>query len=406
MNDGQGRKTMEPNTVLGGVRVVDLSRFIAGPYCGLMLGDLGADVIKVERAGRGDDTRGFIPRHGEESLYTIVMNRNKRSVGLNLRSPQGQDTLRELIASADVVIENFVPGTMENMGCGWEAMSALNPRLIMARISGFGQKGPYATRPCFDIIAQAMSGLMDMTGSPDGPPTAAGAFVVDYATAMYATIGILAALQDRHRTGKGQLVECSLLNSAVSMLLTALPDYLLNGAEVTRHGNRDRYNAPGNAFQTADDDWVILITVGDEKFARLAAIMDAPELVADARFATNLARLQHRDEIESIVATWARRLGTEDLLRRVETAGIPCTKVATIADLARNPHLRETGHIIELQQPSGAVPVQGFPYQLHGAPLTVHRRAPLCGEHTQEVLAQWLGFPVERFAELKDARVV
>lgn len=397
---------MESNVALKGIKVVDLSRFIAGPYCGLMLGDLGADVVKVERVGRGDDTRGFIPRHGEESLYTIVMNRNKRSVGLNLRSPEGQATLRELIAGADVVIENFVPGTLEKMGCGWEAMSALNPRLVMARISGFGQEGPYAKRPCFDIIAQAMSGMMDMTGAVDGPPTAAGVFVVDYSTALYATIGILAALQDRHRTGKGQLVECALLNSAVSMLLTSLPDYLLNGKQVTRAGTRDRFNAPGDVFPTADGAWIILITVGDDKFQRLADLMEAPELATDPRFATNLARLEHRDEIESIVAAWTRRHETADLLQRIESVGIPCAKVATIEDVAHNPHLRETGHIIELEQPGGPVPVQGFPYRLHGSPLAVHRPAPQCGEHTAEVLSEWLGVSGDALDRLKEAGAV
>ena len=396
---------MKSNAALKGIKVVDLSRFIAGPYCGVMLGDLGADVIKVERVGRGDDTRSFVPRYGDESLYTIAMNRNKRSVELNLRSPQGQATLRELIAGADVVIENFVPGTLEKMGCGWDDMSAVNPRLIMARISGFGQTGPYAKRPCFDVIAQAMSGLMDMTGAVDGPPTAAGVFVVDYSTALYATIGILAALQDRHRTGKGQLVECALLNSAVSMLLTAIPDYLLNGTEVTRAGTRDRFNAPGDVFPTADGDWIILITVGDDKFQRLAELMEAPELATDPRFATNLGRLENRDEIESIVNAWTRRHKTADLLQRIESVGIPCAKVARISDIANNPHLRDTGHIIELDQPSGPVPIQGFPYRLHGSPLAVHRRAPLCGEHTQEVLSEWLGMPAEKIDQLKDAGV-
>lgn len=393
---------MKSTGALKGIKVIDLSRFIAGPYCGVMLGDLGADVVKVERVGRGDDTRSFVPQHGTESLYTIAMNRNKRSVGLNLRSPDGQTTLRKLIVEADVVIENFVPGTLEKMGCGWDDMSALNPRLIMARISGFGQTGPYAKRPCFDVIAQAMSGLMDMTGPVDGPPTAAGVFVVDFSTALYATIGILAALQDRHRTGKGQLVECALLNSAVSMLLTAIPDYLLNGTEVTRAGTRDRFNAPGDVFPTADGDWIILITVGDDKFQRLAEIMEAPELATDPRFATNLGRLENRDAIEAIVSDWTQRHHTEELLQRIEAAGIPCAKVARISDVANNPHLRETGHIIELEQPNGPVPIQGFPYRLHGSPQAIHRRAPLCGEHTDEVLSEWLGFSAEAIGQLKE----
>jgi crotonobetainyl-CoA:carnitine CoA-transferase CaiB-like acyl-CoA transferase len=391
---------------LAGLKVLDLSRFIAGPYCGLMLGDLGADVVKVESIGKGDNTRSFTPRFGDESLYTIAMNRNKRSMELNFRDPDGQAVLRKLMAEADIVIENFVPGTLEKMGCGWDEMSRINPRLIMARISGFGQSGPFAQRPCFDIIGQAMSGLMDLTGQPDGPPTGAGVFVVDFTTALYATIGVLGALQSRNSTGKGQMVECALLNSAVSMLLTSIPDFLLNGTQVTREGSRDRFNAPGNTFPTADGAWVILITVGDDKFERLTQVMDRPDLLADPRFATNEARLVHRDEIEAEVSDWTRSLETADLLACVEAAGIPCAKVATIADVVENPHLRETGHIIELDQPSGKVPVQGFPYQLHGSPLAVHRRAPLLGEHTDEILADWAGLSTEDVDRLRKSRVV
>lgn len=391
---------------LAGLKVLDLSRFIAGPYCGVMLGDMGADVVKVESIGKGDNTRSFVPRFGEESLYTIAMNRNKRSLELNFRDPQGQAVLRRLMAEADVVIENFVPGTLEKMGCGWDEMSRFNPRLIMARISGFGQSGPFAERPCFDIIGQAMSGLMDLTGQPDGPPTGAGVFVVDYTTALYATIGILGALQNRNRTGTGQLVECALLNSAVSMLLTAIPDYVLNGTAVAREGSRDRFNAPGTTFPTADSAWVILITVGDDKFERLTQVMNRPDLLADPRFRINEARLQHRDEIEAEVRAWTTTLTAAEILARLEAAAIPCAKVATIADVVENPHLRETGHIIELDQPSGKVPIQGFPYRLHGSPLAVNRPAPQLGEHSSEILQQWGGYSAEDVERLSREGVV
>ena len=213
---------------LDGVRVVDLSRFIAGPYCAMLLGDMGADVIKVEPPGRGENSRGFGPFVEGESLYTMVFNRNKRSLTLDLRTEQGKDVLRGLLQKADVLIENFVPGTLEKMGLDWDTLKALNPRLVVTRISGFGQDGPLARKPCFDVIAQTMSGLMDITGEADGRPTMAGTYVVDYSTGLYATIGTLGALQARSRTGAGQVVDVALLDSAMSMLMTAIPEQMLS----------------------------------------------------------------------------------------------------------------------------------------------------------------------------------
>jgi len=218
---------MSSESALAGLRVLDLSRFIAGPYCAQLLGDQGADVVKVERPNGGDDTRGVHPQVEGESLYFMAFNRNKRGVTLDFRDPADQERLRALIRKADIVIENFRPGTMEKMGCGYETLRELNPRLIMVRISGFGSEGPLADQPCFDIIAQAMSGIMSITGEPDRMPMKAGTYLVDYATALYATIGVLSAVEARHRTGKGQLVEVNLLDSAMSMLMTGIPEALM-----------------------------------------------------------------------------------------------------------------------------------------------------------------------------------
>ncbi|RKP57745.1 CaiB/BaiF CoA transferase family protein [Pararobbsia silviterrae] len=376
---------------LAGLKVLDLSRFIAGPYCAMLLGDLGADVIKVETPGKGENTRSFDPQVGGESLYTIVFNRNKRGMTLNFRSPEGQAVLRELIAKADIVIENFVPGTLEKMGCGWDAMHALNPRLIMTRISGFKSTGPYAHRPCFDVIAQAMSGLMDLTGHPDGPPTAAGTFVVDYSTAMYATIGTLAALQHRERTGEGQLVEATLLSSALSMLVTAIPDQLLSGHTTTRNGTRDRFNAPGNTFKTADGAWILLLAVGDDKFNALAACMDRDDLLEDPNFSTNAQRMRHVPEIEAIVQDWVGRYTVEQILPKLEASGIPSAKVATIADVVQDRNVIESELIVQLDQKGGQVPVQGFAIDMNATPPAIRHPAPSVGEHTDEVLREWLG---------------
>lgn len=274
-------------TSLDGLRVLDLSRFIAGPYCAMMLGDMGAEVVKIEPPGDGEYARRALPAVEGQSLYTFIVNRNKKSLAIDLRHPEGLATLKALIAKADVLVENFRPGTMEQMGLGWEAVHALNPRLVMARISGFGQDGPLAQKQCFDGVAQAMSGLMDMTGQPDGPPTMIGSFMCDYTTGMYAALGILAALNARHATGVGQLVDVSLLESALSMLMTAIPQHKLFGQTMTRVGSRDRYVAPSNTFQAGDGRYVLMVGGDDNMFPRVLRAMKRPALIEDPRFATD-----------------------------------------------------------------------------------------------------------------------
>lgn len=391
---------------LSGIRVLDLSRFIAGPYCAMLLGDLGADVVKVEAVGKGESSRGFEPKYRGESLYTAVFNRNKRSLTLDFRSSDGQALLRRLIAKADVVVENFVPGTLEKMGCGWEALRAGHPRLIMTRISGFGSSGPYSTRPCFDVIAQATTGLMDLTGAPEGPPTTAGTFVVDYSTALYATIGTLAAVQHRERTGEGQLVEATLLSSAMSMLVTAIPDQLLFGRTATRSGNRDRFNAPVNTFRTSEGDWIMLVVVGDQKFRGLAECMDRPELADDPKFSTNAARMENVVPIEAIVQEWTGRHTADELLSALESKGIPCAKVATVADLVEHPQVRERRMILDLPQGAGRIPVAGFAIDLERSPMTLTRGCPSMGEHTNAVLSDWLNLADADIAALKRRNTV
>src|SRR6185295_5529780 len=318
---------------LDGIRVVDLSRFIAGPYCAMLLGDMGADVVKVEPRGRGENSRGFGPFLEGESLYTMVFNRNKRSLTLDLRSAQGKDLLRSLLRKADVLVENFVPGTLETIGFDWDVLKDLNPRLIVTRISGFGQSGPLSRKPCFDVIAQTMSGLMDITGEPDGRPTMAGTYVVDYSTGLYATIGTLGALQARSRTGVGQIVDVALLDSAMSMLMTAIPEQMLLGRTMTRRGNRDRYGAPANTFPTSDAAWVHLATASEPMFRSLVNAMGRPELADDLRFKDNTARMENVEELEQFITHWTETLTTTELLDQLAAIGVPSAKVATISEL-------------------------------------------------------------------------
>jgi crotonobetainyl-CoA:carnitine CoA-transferase CaiB-like acyl-CoA transferase len=392
---------------LEGLKVLDLSRFIAGPLCGMLLGDMGADVIKVERPGKGEDARVIAPKLGGESLYVMMYNRNKRSLSLDFRNPEAQDLLRRLAAKADVLIENFRPGTMEQMGCGWDVLSEVNPRLVMVRISGFGQDGPLAQRPCFDVIAQAMSGLMEITGQPDGPPTMAGTFVIDYLTALYGAIGTLTAINARHATGRGQLVEATLLESALSTLMTAIPEQILLGESMSRVGNRDRYTAPVNSFRAADGGWVHIAAGTDPLFARLVAAIERPDLLDNPLFNTADARVKHAGAIEAELALWVSHHTAEEVVAKMDEATIPCAKVATMAEVVQNPQARHRNQIVEIDHPvAGRFPTHGVTVRLSETPGAIRRPAPLMGEHTREVLAEWLDLNAAEYDDLVARRVV
>ena len=311
------------------------------------------------------------------------------------------------VRQARVLRQMTATAVMEQMGCSWETLHALNSRLIMASISGFGQDGPYASRPCFDVIGQAMGGLMELTGQPGGPPTQAGTFVVDYSAGLYATIGILAALRERDRTGEGQHLDLALLDTAVSLLVTAIPEHLLFGANPTRLGNRDRFIAPANSFETRDGEWIHVMAGSDAHFPRIARAMDRLDLLDDPRFATQVERLAHEHEVESIVADWIRGLSTDDALARLAEYEIPSAKVATVADVVADAQLAYRGQIISIDHPiAGSMPTQANPIHLSATPPVVKRPAPGLGEHNQEVLAEWLGFDLETVADLAANRVI
>ena len=388
-------------TSLAGLRVLDLSRFIAGPYCAMMLGDMGAEVVKFEPPGEGEYARRASPAVNGQSLYTFIVNRNKKSLAIDLRSEGGLAVLRGLIVQADVLVENFRPGTMEKMGLGWEQVHALNPRLVMARISGFGQDGPLAHKQCFDGVAQAMSGLMDMTGAEDGPPTMIGSFMCDYTTGMYAALGILAAINARHASGQGQLVDVSLLESATSMLMTAIPQQKLFGTTMTRVGSRDRFVAPSNTFATGDGRYVLMVGGDDNMFPRVARAMKRPALLDDPRFVSMASRLEHRDAVESIVADWMLAHDADEIVARLEAEGVPCAKIATIDEVVDNPQLRHRGAIADISFGDSTVPVQGVTIHLSATPLAIERAMPDVGQHNAEVLQQWLGLQSEQIAALQ-----
>jgi crotonobetainyl-CoA:carnitine CoA-transferase CaiB-like acyl-CoA transferase len=392
---------------LAGLKVLDLSRFIAGPLCGMLLGDMGADVIKVERVGKGEDARVIAPHVGGESLYVMMYNRNKRSLTVDYRSQEGLALIRALAAEADVVIENFRAGTMEQMGCSWEELSKANPRLVMVRISGFGQTGPYADRPCFDVIAQAMSGLMEITGEPDGPPVPSGSFIVDQVTGLYATIGALAALKARETTSRGQVVDAALLDSAVTLLQTGIPEARLMGVNATRKGARDRYSAPANNYLCKDGRYVHLNAGNDVMFPRLCEAMAMKELLVDTRFASHAARMGNTAAIEAVVSGWAAMRNSDEVEEVLAKVGVPCGKVATMDEVALNPQLLHRGQLIEIDHPTiGKLPMHGVTVQLSETPNAIRLAPPSIGQHSAEVLREWLNLPEKRISALFEAGVV
>lgn len=315
------------NKSLNKIKVLDLSRYIAGPFCGQILGDLGADVVKVERADGGEEGRRVGEMVDGETLFFMGANRNKRSLTLDFRNPDGQALLRRLAAEADILIENFRPGTLEKMGCGYDVLSAKNPGLILVRISGFGQDGPMASHPCFDGAAQAHSGIMTLTGQADGAPTMAGVFASDYSTALYASIAALAALQARQETGRGQVVEATLMDSALSMLTTAIGESKLFGIEQSRLGNRDRYLSPSHCFKSRDDKWVYVVAGNDHHFVRFCEAMGKPELQDDERFATFFARNANVAELEAIIDAWGLEHDAEAILQALHDVGVPASRL-------------------------------------------------------------------------------
>lgn len=375
---------------LSGIKVLDLTRFIAGPFCTQLLANLGADVVKVEKTGLGDEARQIVPRVGTESLYLLALNSNKRGIELDYRSEEGRCMLLELAKEADILVENFRAGTLEKMGLSPDILLEANPRLIITRVSGFGQTGPWSTRACFDAIAQAESGLMSITGKPDGPPMPSGTFIVDYSSGLQAAVATLAAVVERATSGRGQVVDVALLDSAFALLMTGPLESILLGREMTRIGNDDRYGSPGGTFPTRDG-WVHFVAGNDTHFARLVDAMKKPELRSDARFSTSDARMSHRAQIDPIVRDWTSGMSTDEVMAELEAVGVPAGRVATIGQALENPQLQHRGQIQTIEHPTlGPIPVSGVVPKFSRTPGSVRRPAPTLGQHTEEVLAEWV----------------
>ncbi|QBQ49580.1 MULTISPECIES: CaiB/BaiF CoA transferase family protein [Brevundimonas] len=399
---------------LSGLRVLDLTRVVAGPFAAQTLGDLGADVIKVERKGEGDDVRRVGPpwmknadgEDLEESTYFQSVNRNKRSIALDFSVPEGADALRRLAAISDILIENYRPGTLSRYGLGYEDLRAVNPRLIYCAVSGFGQDGPYAERSGYDYLIQGMGGVMSVTGPRDGEagagPVRVGIPLVDIFAGMNATIGILAALQHRHRTGQGQLVDISLFDSQLSSLLNTASAWLNAGTVLGRTGNDHPSAAPYGVYE-ASDGHVIIATFNDREFYRLADALGRPEWRTDSRFATNGGRVENRAAIKAAVGDIIRTQPRAWWVETLNAAKVSCGPINAMSDLEHDPHVEARSMIVALDHPSlGAVRTVASPLRLSRSPVAYRRAPPLMGEHTQEVLAGLLGLGPEAMAALSD----
>jgi crotonobetainyl-CoA:carnitine CoA-transferase CaiB-like acyl-CoA transferase len=367
--------------VLSDVIVVDLSRVLAGPYCTMILGDLGATVIKVEHPGKGDDTRYFGPPYiSGESAYYLGLNRNKYSILLDFSTLEGKERLLNLVRKATVLVENFRPGSLERQGLGYESLRAINPGLIYCSISGYGQTGPYRSRPGYDFVAQAESGLMSVTGEIDGEPQRVGSPVGDVSAAMFACISILAALRVRDRTGKGQYIDISLLETTMSLLSNVSSNYLISGEEAERFGNGHPNIVPYQAFRTSDG-YIVVSCGNDRLYQELCHLLGREDLAADPRFATNPQRVRNRKELVPVLQEEFLQRKTDEWLPELRAAGIPCGPINTISQIFNDPHIQARGFVWECEHPkAGRIKLSGSPIHLSETPAKLYKAPPLLGE--------------------------
>jgi crotonobetainyl-CoA:carnitine CoA-transferase CaiB-like acyl-CoA transferase len=402
---------------LSHIKVLDLSRVMAGPWAGQLLADMGADVIKVERPGAGDDTRGWGPpflkakdgSETRESGYYLAVNRGKRSLTLSIEKPEGQAIVKQLAADADILLENFKFGTLPRYGLGYDDLKAINPRLIYCSITGFGQDGPYAPKVAYDFLIQAMGGLMSITGEadgrPGGGPQKVGIPILDLMTGMYGAVSVLAALANREQTGRGDFIDLAMLDVQTAVLSNQAMNYLLSGRTPQRQGNRHPNIMPQDVFQCADGA-VVLAVGNDGQYAKMCQALKRPELATDARYAKNADRVRHKGELMPLIAqifgTWKRA----DLLEAMEQVGVPCGPINSIHEVFEDAQVKHRGMKFDMPHPqSGSVPQVKNPINFTDAPLDYDRAPPLLGQHSDEIL-RGLGISDAQIKKLRDDGVV
>lgn len=401
---------------LQGVHVLDLTRILAGPFCTQMLGDLGADVIKVERPGRGDDTRHWGPNYVQdsegndtgESAYFVSANRNKRSVAIDIATPDGADLIRGLAEKCDVLVENYKVGGLAKYGLGYDELSAANPKLVYCSITGFGQTGPYAGRAGYDFLIQGMGGVMSLTGEPDGAPMKTGVAISDVMCGMYAATAILAALRHRDLTGQGQHIDLSLLDTQVAWLINQGLNYLTIGDVPRRLGNAHPNIVPYQAFE-AQDGYIVLGVGNDDQFRRFCDFAGLDGVADDARFATNNARVVNRDALMDLIEPCIRKQTVRYWLDGLEDRGVPCGPVNDLAQVFADPQVAHREMVVDLPHapdPRVTVRQMGSPLKLSQTPVAYRRSAPGLGQHTDEVLAEVLKLDRRTIEALKDQGVI
>jgi crotonobetainyl-CoA:carnitine CoA-transferase CaiB-like acyl-CoA transferase len=396
------------------LRVLDISRALAGPFCTMMLGDLGADVIKVERPGKGDESRSWGPpfvgkptdTYPGESTYYLAANRSKRSLTVNLKNREGQEIIKRLAAVSDVLVENFLTGSLDKMGLGYKHLHELNPRLVYCSISGYGRTGPYAEKGGYDFIIQAEGGIMGITGPVEGPPFRVGVSIIDLTTGMFASTAILAALRARDITGEGQLVDLSLLESSAAILANVASNYLIGGVEPSRMGNAHFNIAPYEVFR-ARDRWLTLGALNQRQWENLCTVVERPQIIADPLFATNQNRVANRESLAGVLNEAFAARDAREWIKELHQVGIPSGVINSIEDVFNHPQAQERDLKIEIDHPTiGEVSFPGFPYKFSDTPAQLRRPPPLLGEHTEEILVELLGYSPQEVASYREQGVV
>ncbi|MEM7219073.1 MAG: CaiB/BaiF CoA-transferase family protein [Pseudomonadota bacterium] len=393
-----------PTGALAGLRVLELGTLIAGPFCGQLMGDMGAEVIKVEAPGVGDPMRDW--GRGIKVWWPLIA-RNKKSVTLNLRVAEGQRLLKDLVSQSDILIENFRPGTMEKWGLGWQELSAINPGLIMVRVSGFGQTGPYAGRAGYGSVGEAMGGLRYVTGDPDRVPARAGISIGDSLAATFACVGALAALNHRHHTGQGQVVDSAIYEAVLAVMESTVPEFTEGGFVRERSGSILPKTAPSNVYPTSDGELVVMGANQNNPFARLTRLMGQPGLAEDARFADHIARGENQDELDELISAWTATVPAAELLAQLEREGVPAGRIYRAPDMLEDEQFRARDAIIEVSnQTFGKLKMQNVFPKLSATPGSVRWTGAALGEHTDAVLGELCGIEPARLLELRADGVV
>ena len=396
---------MAQKGALSGIRVLDLSRVLAGPFCTMMLADMGAEVIKIEIPGKGDDSRNFGPFVNGESGYYMNVNRNKKGITLNLKG-KGKDLFLQMVKEADMVVENYRPGVMEKLGLGYEELKKVNPAIIYGAVSGFGHYGPYTLRPGYDVIGQASSGLMSVTGWPDGSPTRIGTAMADSLAGYSLAIGLLAALQYRNQTGVGQKVDIGMMDSCIASMQIIYPIYTMGGRIPERIGNRYESNYPTDSFATKDG-MIVIGAANDKLWQKLCEVMGKPELATDERYDRNPKRVERHEEIKPIIEGWTKEQTCEEVLQKLQDGGVPASPINNLAQVTEDPHAKAREMFVHVEHPvAGDTVLTGTQFKMCETNPGIARHAPLLGEHNEQIYKELLGIDEQQLEALKAEGVI